>query len=285
MLSYSWRQQLQSLMNHGAEVTARGQGTRELLNQHITFNPEFGLMDVPTRNLNYRFAVAEWVWMMFGISAVEPLARYNSKMRDYSDDGVTLTGAYGPHICAQRHLVLEALKRDPNTRQAVIEILRPRRETKDEPCTLSFQFLNRRGRLNLIATMRSSDIWLGVPYDAYTFSMILNCFAGELGLRRGWVTINMGSSHLYERDRLHAQMVLGATADGRGYRDLYIPAVPGMPPFWLEDWLTRPAWGNPGFHEGQESPWAPYAHVLNSDTSDAARDILRGLANAAPVDF
>jgi thymidylate synthase len=51
--------------------------------------------------------------------------------------------------------------------------------------------------------MRSSDIWLGLPYDMFNFSMI----TGYIGLilrqkmcrevSMGWVTINVGSSHLY----------------------------------------------------------------------------------------
>ena len=270
MLHLAWRRQIKNLLNSGMPAGPRGLGTSELLDQDLIIDARYNVLDVPERNLNYRFMVAEWVWMMFGRSDVESLAQFNSVMREFSDDGVWLTGAYGPHIKAQRADVRAKLRKDPNTRQAVIEILRPRRETKDEPCTLSFQFLLRDGRLNMIATMRSSDVWLGIPYDVFTFTMLLNCMAGELGVERGWLSLRSGSLHLYNRDDNKAKTVLTCDAG----TTLRTPPLPGFPPHWLEDVLLK---RDSSFiaRDYQDDPWLPYAEVLLSSTSNAARDILR----------
>lgn len=290
MLHVEWTSRLAELLNNGKEIGPRGKTTLEQLNVTLAFDSTYNLLDVPERKLNFRFAVAEWIWMMFGHSAVEELARYNSVMRQFSDDGVYLAGAYGPHIKAQLPGVLVKLKSDPASRQAVIEIPRVRRETKDNPCTLSLQFLLRDGNLNLIVNMRSSDVWLGVPYDAFTFSMVQNCVAGELHARRGWCAINMGSSHLYEVDFDRARAVLYhdgklRTFDGHD-ATIRTPDLPGLPPYWLADVLeTRSANGIPmkdGWPDyDQMGAWTPYAHALLARNSADARSFLKDMHDDA----
>jgi thymidylate synthase len=207
--------------------------------------------------------------MMFGRSDLAPLTQFNSQMKQFSDDGLVLAGAYGPHIRGQAWRVLERLRQDADSRQAVIEIPRPQRYTKDEPCTLSFQFLYRNRKLHMIVTMRSNDVWLGLPYDFYTFSQILNCFAGALGRERGQLTIRAGSFHLYERDLPAATMTL-ATSEGR--TTLFAPALPGFPPPWMEEVLV---FRNASAVPRDAGAWQPYADVLLSSCSDDARSILR----------
>ncbi len=120
--------------------------------------------------------------------------------------------------------------------------------------------------------MRSSDVWLGIPYDVFSFTQIQNCFAGALGVNRGWLSLRMGSSHLYDRDRAKADEAL---------RDKYpatltTPNLPGFPPAWLEDVLIDPERhrNSPSWNDGLGSPWSRYAQVLASKTSLDAREVL-----------
>jgi thymidylate synthase len=260
-------------------IGPRGFATREVLNWSMEIDSNEALLDVKGRKLNYRFAVAEWVWMMFGRSDVESVAQFNSIMRQFSDDGVWLTGAYGPHICAQKQRVISKLRKDPATRQAVIQIPRPPLvDTKDEPCTLSLQYLFRDGKLHCTVTMRSSDIWLGVPYDMFTFSQVQNCIAGELGMPRGNLMLQAASSHLYERDIPAIQNCFDHSITST----LGMPDLPGFPPYWLEDVLVkRDSLCIP--HNADHS-WLPYAAVLLSTTSDAAYDILKASHNQRAQD-
>lgn len=274
MLHDQWTDHLQNLRACGAPIGPRGLMTREFLDVELALDSSaHNLLDVPGRCLNFRFAVAEWLWMAFGRSDVASLAQYNSVMRQFSDDGLFLTGAYGPHIGAQWRRVADKLRWSPDTRQAVIEIPRPRGETKDEPCTLSLQFLQRGGRLHLIATMRSSDVWLGLPYDVFAFTQLQNMMAGELGVARGWFTLHAGSSHLYDRDLSKADAVLGDS--GRAYQTLASPALPGRPPTWLEEVLIKRTPVNaPQPIPPADMVWLPYAQVLLARSSADARRIL-----------
>ena len=99
--------------------------------------------------------------------------------------------------------VVETLLSDNGTRQAVMTIWeRSPRESKDIPCTVSLQFLIRYDKLHCIANMRSSDCYLGLPYDVFSFSMIATYVRLLTGLRleMGALHIFHGSLHIYTRD-------------------------------------------------------------------------------------
>jgi thymidylate synthase len=65
------------------------------------------------------------------------------------------------------------------------------------------QFLLREDRLHMVVNMRSSDIWLGVPYDLFTFSMVgrMVGLLMHLDIPQPIVSIVAGSRHMYERNR------------------------------------------------------------------------------------
>lgn len=276
MFHDEWFGQLKELRSKEMGPAPRGLGTREELDWSIQLYSDDGnVLDIPKRELNYKFMVAEWLWVMFGHSDVASIAQYNGVMRRFSDDGVFLTGAYGPHVSGGVHSVIAKLKADPMTRQAVIQIPRPQSKTKDEPCTLSLQFLNRDEQLHCIVSMRSSDIWLGVPYDVFTFTQIQNCIAGALGLDRGFFSLHAGSSHLYNLDDNKAAKVIESRI-GRPAWTLLSPPLTGLPPQWLDRVFMEPKLSSiPEINRNNHlNPWTLYAKALCSDTWLEAREFI-----------
>ena len=75
---------------------------------------------------------------------------------------------------------------------------------RDIPCTLSLQWILRDRVLHCVVAMRSSDVWLGIPYDVVAFSCMSAAVAITLGPylvdRLGCLTIVAGSQHLYALD-------------------------------------------------------------------------------------
>lgn len=189
------------------EVTPRGMATREMLNKTTVTEMWTPVITVPQRKLGYRFMCAEAAWILSGDNRLETILPYARAIEQFSDDGLFFHGAYGPPIVDQLSYVTDALVRDRDTRQAVLTIWRKRPvSTKDVPCTISMQFLIRDSELHCITNMRSSDAWLGWPYDQFNFSCVA-ALVGALYMRRtddpiklGYLHINMGSSHLYERN-------------------------------------------------------------------------------------
>lgn len=158
------------------------------------------------RKMPMRYAVGELAWYLSGSNKVKDISRFAKKWVEISDDGETNNSAYGYRIFSkfgfdQWEHVKALLKKDPNSRQAVIHIKDANNiPTKDVPCTVYLQFFIRDGKLNMSTHMRSNDIWMGVPYDMFSFCFLQMMMAMELGVEIGQYTHYAGSLHLYKRD-------------------------------------------------------------------------------------
>ncbi len=265
-IAEAWFELLDNLYRNGRPVSPRGFETRELLGVQIRVTDlRNNLLVHPARALSYRFAVAEWLWLAAGREDVATMAKYNKHITQFSDDGAKFAGAYGPRVALQLPYLMEQLRK-PYSRQAVVTIWTPSpAPSKDIPCTISWQLFVRDGRLHGIVTMRSSDAWLGLPYDFHNFSQLTSGIAGELGLSTGMLVFQLGSSHLYDRDRDKANLVL---SDERSLRCLRSPALPGSPP---ADAILN-------WDESLTEPWNVYRNVLQAQTNINALDHLEVLS-------
>ena len=264
-IGYVWRRLLQTLVTTPVTVAPRGMKIRERVGVQLeVFNARNNVLVSEARNLNYRFMVAEWLWIWFGHSDVETIKQYNSEIARFSDDGMTFLGAYGPPVLSGVNHVMNKLLKDPDSRQAVIDIYGGTEAhlkgfvTKDVPCTLTLQFFIRNGQLDTIANMRSSDIWLGLPYDFFNFSMIANAIAAQLGVPTGRLVMNLGSSHLYQTNYEVAEAALGTHIYGAKS-----PQLPRFPLVVLDTILQRPHDTDIG---ALMEPWSSYAKILASRT-------------------
>lgn len=198
----------------GQEVSPRGKKTKEVQPYTSFINMRRPVLLCKERSLNYKFMAAEAYWILSGDDKVETIRPYNSRIADFSDDGKTFFGAYGPKIASQIDYVVAKLKSDPDTRQAGLTLWRENPpQTKDVPCTIAIFFNIRDGKLNTHVFMRSSDLWLGLPYDAFNFSMLSHLICCELNaplvasnivyqssalIEPGTLYLTAASSHLYE---------------------------------------------------------------------------------------
>lgn len=207
-----WRETLWALLHNGDEVRPRNQLTVELPQRTIVVDTRYPVLTVPERKLSYTFMAAEADWILSGDDRVETIAPYNAKMAEYSDDGKTFFGAYGPLIILQMEYVINKLRQDRDTRQAGLTTWRPNPPcTKDVPCTVAIFFNIRNNYLNSHVFMRSNDAWLGMPYDVFNFSMLVHAVCASLNefykrvddgdqpVEPGRLYLTAASSHLYEQ--------------------------------------------------------------------------------------
>ncbi|CAB4142564.1 ThyA Thymidylate synthase [uncultured Caudovirales phage] len=214
----AWHGQLHHLLYRGEQnASPRGAKTQEVLHSTIHLDSRLCVLKNPVRKLSYRFMAAEAYWIMSGSDKVAEIAPYNTRIHEFSDNGVDYFGAYGPKVVAQKDYVVRKLLEDRDTRQAGLTIWRENPpQTKDVPCTVAMFFQLRNSFLHCQVFMRSSDIWLGLPYDMFNFSMIMHGICAEMnnGLDYtatfgriavpGVLSITMASSHLYDQNRAAA---------------------------------------------------------------------------------
>lgn len=159
----------------------------------------------PCRKFSKKYAAAEFIWYLTGSNSVEMISHYAPSYTNYANEHGLADGAYGKRWFYQIPELLNHLRDNPDSRRAVLATFdgsdSSRLSTsKDIPCTLSLQFLVRAGKLDCIATMRSNDLWLGMPYDVFCFTTLQKVFAAHLSLLPGKYYHQAGSLHLYEKD-------------------------------------------------------------------------------------
>lgn len=181
--------------------------TREILNAKIQIidvkNPVVSIRDI---SIEYLFG--ELIWYFSRRNDLEFISKFSSFWNHLSDDEKTCNSAYG-YLIFEKHgfdqlaKVIELLRHDPASRRAVINLNVPNEgviETKDEPCTISIQFIIRNEKVNCTVCMRSNDIWFGFPYDVVFFTELQRIVAEQLDLKLGIYTHFAGSLHMYDRD-------------------------------------------------------------------------------------
>lgn len=207
--SITWLNALNDVLTNGQLVAPRGSLTREILHRAIEVDMKRPVLRIPGRKLSYTFMAAEAFWILSWDDRVETIAPYNNRIAEFSDNGKTFFGAYGPKIVSQLPYVVEKLCEDETSRQAGLTIWREcPPPTKDVPCTVAIFFSLRNYKLHCQVFMRSSDLWLGVPYDVFNFSMLGHLVCGLLNERTvdavsispGRLYLTAASSHLYERN-------------------------------------------------------------------------------------
>lgn len=242
------------------ESSPRGMPIRERLGVSLRLLDTPGcVIGIPERKLNYHFMVAEFWWIASGCNDVDMISKYCDTIHRFSDDGQTFFGAYGPPWTSQLEYIVAKLREDPDSRQAVLTIWRQNPgKTKDVPCTVAMQYIVREGQLNTIVTMRSSDAWLGLPYDLFNFSRLGGIIAGKLGLHQGWVQLNLGSLHLYERDIPRARGVIMSSAAG-DITQRQVAFADNFAPNLMRHWEQMARIGHTGT---AARPWTDYLAVL-----------------------
>lgn len=168
-------------------------------------------------------------------------------------------GAYGPRIGDQLEQVEKQLRRDKDTRQAVVSLWSETdREPswKDRPCTTEFQLMIREGRLDIFVFMRANDLWTGTCYDVFQFAQIQAAMAHVLGIPHGTYHHYATSLHIYDRDIEKFKAV-------EYWKDSGTPAVENPRESWGPEW--------DGLAPGTYTTWGQVRAVFTA-MLDAARD-------------
>lgn len=201
------------LNSQNLNASSRDGGVRgEVLNAiTVIKDPTRGIIQSDIRKMPMRYAVGELIWYLSGNNTLDAIRNYTKAWDRMSDDGLTVNSNYGwcikhKYDFDQWEYVKDLFMKDINTRQAVIHIkTADNRPSKDVNCTVCIQFLARDGQLHATTYMRSNDIWMGFPYDVFSFTALQVKMAMELGLGIGTYTHIAGSLHLYERNGMDGE--------------------------------------------------------------------------------
>lgn len=192
----------------------RDRPTREL--RHITLileNPAHRLVNAPTFHIEDAVPRAMLCTLSDELD-LGAVSFYNPKACQFSDDGKTVPSNYGHRIRTldqvnQIDHIINLLKRDPNSRRAVIHIHKVGdTEIRYAPCVDSLHFLIRNGHLECQSFWRSENALTLLPTNMFEFTLFHELIASELNIPLGRYVHSVSSLHYYLDDQARLDQVM-----------------------------------------------------------------------------
>ncbi len=216
------------MMSTGVVNAPRGLKTIELQDAWLELsNPLESIVSLPERALSMKYLKGEMEWYESGSLNVNDIACHSSFWKKLADTNGTVNSNYGFLVMkekwagkSQLEWCIDSLKKDPCTRQAVMNYNQPRHKycgNKDFVCATAQQFIKRNDKLDTIVLMRSNDLIFGLSYDMPWFTSLQQRVSEETGIPLGIYYHYDTSLHVYEK---HFDMVkkiseIKTTDDGK----------------------------------------------------------------------
>lgn len=225
---------------HEHRITARGNDAREAIGVGFRLtDPRQRLPYLAERKANPVFHFAEALWYLAGRRDLEMIGYYAPSMRSSSPDGIHLGGsAYGYTLFAPADgdtvapfdRVLELLRSETDSKRGYLPVFSPRElalsDNPDMACLAGLHLLARGGRLHMVCNMRANDLDCGLLSDVFSFTMIQEYAAIQLGLEVGTYTHLIGSAHVCDRNTERVKRVLIEAANRSAPHTFPFPAMP-----------------------------------------------------------
>jgi thymidylate synthase len=198
---------MEEIIAHGTQIHPSQGPCKELIGVLVEIsNPRARLSLTETRGRPVS-CLGEFCWYLAGSNDLAFIQHYIPQYEKYADEGRVI-GGYGPRWFDWRGFnqvdtVIKQLREKRDSRQAVLQIfdasdLAPKHNSI--PCTCTLQFFLREGRLHMLTSMRSNDVYIGLPHDVFAFTMLQEIIARDIGVELGTYKHAVGSMHLYDRD-------------------------------------------------------------------------------------
>lgn len=224
-----------TILEHGERRRDRtGTGTLSVFGTHQRYDLSQGFPLLTTKRIPWLAVVTELVWFLEGSTEERRLCEilYGTRSRDrttiwtanaldhddkwfnnagHNYDRLELGPVYGhqwrrwgltgnlPGI-DQIQEVVNMIQENPYSRRMVVSAWNPRDipSMALPPCHCLFQFyVSGDGRLDLQLYQRSGDVFLGVPFNIASYSLLLSMVAHITELKPGWFVHSIGDAHIY----------------------------------------------------------------------------------------
>ncbi len=202
---------MQRVLDDGASKRDRtGTGTLSVFGHQMRFDLAAGFPLVTTKKIHLKSVVGELLWFLRGDTNVAWLHERGITIWDeWADERGDLGPVYGRqwrswptpdggHIDQLRQVV-DRIRTEPDSRRHVVSAWNvadiPRMALA--PCHTMFQFYVADGRLSCQLYQRSADVFLGVPFNIASYSLLTHLVAQVTGLRVGDFVHTLGDAHLY----------------------------------------------------------------------------------------
>lgn len=219
---------LRHVLENGADRSDRtGVGTKAVFGMQLRFNMENGFPAVTTKKLPWKSVASELLWFIEGSSDERRLAEILHGTRDSGKNTIWTANAeagywkpkakfsgdlgrvYGVqwrrwkapdgNEIDQLANAINMIKENPASRRIIVTAWNPGEigQMALPPCHAFFQFFVADGRLSLQMYQRSCDMFLGVPFNIASYSLLLHMVAQTTSLKPFELVHTLGDAHIY----------------------------------------------------------------------------------------
>ncbi|PQL94710.1 thymidylate synthase [Apibacter adventoris] len=202
---------LHHILDHGTVKEDRtGTGTISTFGYQIRFNLQEGFPLITTKKIHLRSIIYELLWFLKGDTNIKYLHEHKVRIWDeWADENGDLGPVYGhqwrswgapdgKHI-DQISEIVNQIKNNPDSRRIIVSAwnVADIPNMALAPCHALFQFYVAQGKLSLQLYQRSADVFLGVPFNIASYSLLLHMMAQVCNLETGEFVHTFGDVHIY----------------------------------------------------------------------------------------
>ena len=212
---------LKHVQSVGIEKSDRtGTGTRSVFGYQMRFDLSKGFPLVTTKKIHFKSVIHELLWFINGSTNIEYLQENGVRIwNEWADENGNLGPVYGHQWrnwnsegIDQIHEVINTLQTNPDSRRMLISAWNPSvlPDTKKSfaeniannkaalpPCHAFFQFYVANNKLSCQLYQRSADVFLGVPFNIASYSLLTMMVAQVCNYMPGDFIHTFGDVHLY----------------------------------------------------------------------------------------
>ncbi|MDY6322628.1 MAG: thymidylate synthase [Succinivibrio sp.] len=202
---------LRRIMEEGTDRADRtGVGTRSLFGTQMRFHLKDGFPLLTTKKVHLKSIIHELLWFLSGSTNIRYLQQNGVRIwNEWADENGELGPVYGKQwrdwVCPDgRHIdqianAVDLIKHHPESRRIIVCAWNPADVDKMAlpPCHTLFQFYVAGGKLSCQLYQRSCDMFLGVPFNIASYSLLTLMMAKECDLEPGDFVWTGGDTHIY----------------------------------------------------------------------------------------
>jgi len=202
---------LQDILDNGVLKTDRtGVGTKSVFGRQMRFDLNAGFPLLTTKKVHLKSIIYELLWFIAGDTNIKYLKEHGVRIWDeWADENGDLGPVYGHQwrswptpdgkTIDQLSNVIEQIKNTPDSRRLIVSAWNVAEVDKMAlpPCHSLFQFYVAEGKLSCQLYQRSADMFLGVPFNIASYSLLTMMVAQVCGLGLGEFVHTTGDTHIY----------------------------------------------------------------------------------------
>lgn len=213
---------MQKILDEGTPKSDRtGTGTLSIFGHQMRFNLQEGFPLVTTKKCHLRSIIHELLWFLKGDTNVKYLQDNKVTIwNEWADENGDLGPVYGKQWRAwgaadgrqidQISQLIDQIKNEPDSRRMIVSAWNVGEldQMALAPCHAFFQFYVANGKLSCQLYQRSCDVFLGLPFNIASYSLLVYIIALQCELQVGDFVWTGGDTHLYSNHMEQAHLQL-----------------------------------------------------------------------------